>query len=459
VKAFYHLLGNSLIATVTNFFVWASVIYWGYLETGSVLATSIISGVYLACVAGSGFWFGSIVDHNRKKTAMLISSVATLVLFSIALVLFAASPAGAFKTVASPRLWLIAVILLLGVIAGNIRNIALPTAVTFLVPEDRRDRANGMSGTVMGISFAVSNVAAGFGLGLFGMFWVLATAIALTLIAIVHLLCIRIPEPEAPLAAVDAPPEKKRIDLKGTLAVVRSIPGLLPLIFFTTFNNFLGGVFMALMDAYGLTLVSVQFWGTLWGFLSLGFIVGGLYISKRGLGPNPVKRIFSINLILWTLCVVMALKASIVLLGICLFGYLCLMPFIEACEQTVIQKVVPRERQGRVFGFAQSIEQAASPVTAFLIGPLAQFVFIPFMTTGAGVELIGGWYGVGVGRGIGLVFTLAGIIGLAVTLVARNSRSAKTLSARYQAEPMTTPASSSSASEPIPESAGSSAPS
>ena len=56
------------------------------------------------------------------------------------------------------------------------------------------------------------------------------------------------------------------------------------------------------------------------------------------------------------------------------------MPYIEAAEQTVLQRVVPYERQGRVFGFAQSVEQSASPLTAFLISPLAQFVFIPFMT-------------------------------------------------------------------------------
>jgi DHA3 family multidrug efflux protein-like MFS transporter len=128
----------------------------------------------------------------------------------------------------------------------------------------------------------------------------------------------------------------------------------------------------------------------------------------------------------------MTTQPSIVLLGISMFAYLCLMPFVEASEQTVIQKVVPVERQGRVFGFAQSIEQAASPVTAFLIGPIAQFIFIPFMTTGKGVELIGSWYGTGAGRGIGLVFTFAGIIGLTVTLLGRRSRAARSLSAQYQ---------------------------
>jgi MFS transporter, DHA3 family, multidrug efflux protein len=85
-----------------------------------------------------------------------------------------------------------------------------------------------------------------------------------------------------------------------------------------------------------------------------------------------------------------------------------------------------------VFGFAQSIEQAASPITAFLIGPIAQFIFIPFMTTGAGVDLIGAWFGTGSNRGIALLFSVAGLIGLVMTLVAMQTNTYKILSKNYQ---------------------------
>lgn len=87
-----------------------------------------------------------------------------------------------------------------------------------------------------------------------------------------------------------------------------------------------------------------------------------------------------------------------------------------------------------MFGFAQILEQAASPITAFVIGPIAQFVFIPFMTNGAGADLIGGWFGTGADRGIALVFTVAGLIGLIVTLFAMRSYTYRTLSQSYQAQ-------------------------
>lgn len=136
---------------------------------------------------------------------------------------------------------------------------------------------------------------------------------------------------------------------------------------------------------------------------------------------------------MWTVCVFFTVQPSIVLLAVGLFIWLCLIPVVEASEQTILQKVIPLSRQGRVFGFAQSLEQAATPVTAFLIGPVAQLIFIPFMTTGAGVELLGGWFGTGTDRGIALLFTVAGLVGLVVTLLAMRSSSYRTLSEGYQA--------------------------
>jgi MFS transporter, DHA3 family, multidrug efflux protein len=50
------------------------------------------------------------------------------------------------------------------------------------------------------------------------------------------------------------------------------------------------------------------------------------------------------------------------------------------------------------------------------------------------VELIGEWFGTGMGRGIALVFSAAGIIGLTVTAFARRSRAYRLLSTQYEGE-------------------------
>jgi len=41
-KLFHILLGNSLIASVTNFFVWYALVFWTFLQTESLIASSLI---------------------------------------------------------------------------------------------------------------------------------------------------------------------------------------------------------------------------------------------------------------------------------------------------------------------------------------------------------------------------------------------------------------------------------
>src|SRR3712207_8805325 len=55
-----------------------------------------------------------------------------------------------------------------------------------------------------------------------------------------------------------------------------------------------------------------------------------------------------------------ALRSSIVLLTIGMIVWLALIPVIEAAEQTILQRSIPYERQGRVFGFAQRSEEHTS---------------------------------------------------------------------------------------------------
>ncbi len=289
-RVFRHLLVDTLGVSVTHSTVWFAITFYVYLQTRSVFATGVIAGLFLVLTVLTGVGFGSLVDHHPKRLVMIASNAASLVLYAATSAVYLAAGDAAFTDPAGPLLWVFVVLLMGGVIVGNLRGIALSTAVTLLVPAERRDRANGLVGTASGVSFLVTSVISGLLVGWSGMFHALLLA---------------------------------------------------------------------------------------------------------------------------------------------------LVPAVEAAEQTVLQKVVPVERQGRVFGFAQSVEQAASPLTAFLISPLAQFVFIPFMTTGVGVDLLGGWFGTGLDRGLALVFVLTGLVGLAVTLAAFRTRSYRGLAARYAvAEPV-----------------------
>src|SRR5690606_16414521 len=209
------------------------------------------------------------------------------------------------------------------------RRIALPALVTVLIPEDRRDRANGLVGMVTGIGLLMTSAVSGFLVAWGGMIAALLFALGFTLAAFTHLLWVRVDEPVAH-AAPDEPAQPRRIDIAGTLRVIRGVPGLFALILFSCLNNFLGGVVMALMDAYGLSLMAVEAWGLLWAFVSCAFILSGIVIARTGLGPNPLRTLMVVNLIAWSAGAVFTIQSSIILLAAGCVVWMFVGPYAEA---------------------------------------------------------------------------------------------------------------------------------
>lgn len=432
MRNFYAVLINTLIANVTTSFLWFGLTFWIFLETKSVLATSIIGGSYFLMLALFSLFFGTIVDHNKKKHVMIASTAITFVTYSTAGIIFLLFPESDLINWNGAIFWLFGIIILMGAVVENMRNIALATTVTLLVPAKRRANANGLVGAVQGVAFLVTSVFSGLAIGYLGMGWTLAIAIALTGLALLHICFVKIPE-----KAIFHDPalKNKKVDIRGSINAIKAVPGLAGLIVFTTFNNLVGGVFIALIDPYGLSLVSVQSWGIILGVTSTGFILGGLLIAKFGLGKNPLRTLLIVNIMVGVVGMLLAIRETWLLLAIGNFAYMLFFPFIEAAEQTIIQKVVPFNRQGRVFGFAQSVETAAAPVTAFLIGPLAQFFIIPYIASDQGAAQFEWLLGSGDARGIAFIFVITGIIAAIVGTLAFWTKTYKRLSQSYQTAP------------------------
>ena len=232
VRAFRQVLGNTLVANVTASYLWFALTFWAYLETRSVMATAIIGGGFMLFTAVFGTFFGTLVDRHRKKQVMVISSTVTLVAYAASAGLWLLLGEDRLADWGSAWFWLFTGVILVGGVVESLRNIALSTTVTLLVPDDGRDKANGLVGTVQGISFMITSVFSGLSVGLLGMGWTLAIAVALTGVALLHLLPITVPE-------VDPEPEEggPRFDFRGAVSAITAVPGLVALILFTTFNN------------------------------------------------------------------------------------------------------------------------------------------------------------------------------------------------------------------------------
>ena len=100
-----------------------------------------------------------------------------MVIYIIGFVIYLSIPAETWKDPTSVVLWVLVLLLLFGVIAGNIRSIAVPTLVTILIPEDDHAKANGLTGTAFGISFLICSAISGLLVGAGGMYYVLMLGI------------------------------------------------------------------------------------------------------------------------------------------------------------------------------------------------------------------------------------------------------------------------------------------
>ena len=422
MQQFKRVLVNTLIANVTTSFLWFALTFWVYLGTESVLATAVIGGAFMLLTSVTGVPFGTLVDHTKKRAVMVGATLVALVAFALAGLVYVVAGPAAILDLGGPWFWLFSGIILIGGVVENARNIALSTTVTLLVPEAGRAQANGMVGAVQGVGFLVTSVFSGLAIGFLGMGWTIVIAVAGLALTAAHLTTVRIDEPE-----IVHDPTRSKVDLAGSLAAIKVVPGLAALIVFSTFNNLLGGSYMALMDPYGLTLFSVQTWGVLFGLCATGFIVGGALVAKFGLGRNPLRTMLRLLVVMGLLGAVFTVRESAWLYIVGIWLYLTLIPAVEAGEQTVIQKVVPFARQGRVFGFAQAVEAGAAPISAFVIGPIAEFVVLPWSRTEAGREALRPWLGEGEVRGIALVFLVAGLTLALAALLAFGTKSYRSL--------------------------------
>ncbi len=431
MRTFHHILANTAVANITTSYLWWALTFWAYLETRNVLATGLIGGAYMLLISFSSVFFGTVVDHRRKLAVMRLSTTLTFTAFAAAAGIFLVLPERTLLDLGAPWFWIFAVIILAGAVVEHMRNIALSTTVTILVPDAERAKANGLVGMVQGVAFMVTSIISGLSVGLLGMGWTLAIALTLTGIALAHLLVIRFAEDR--VAAAPATNARDAIDLRGSIAVIRGATGLFALIIFSTFNNLIGGVYMALMDPYGLEMFSVESWGFVLAVSSTGFLLGGAVVARLGLGSNPMRTMLLVVLAMGFLGAVFTIREWWPIYAVGIWLYMCLIPVVEAAEQTVIQRVVPLERQGRVFGFAMALETAATPITAFLIAPLAQLWIIPFARSDAGREALQPWLGDGDARGIALVFLISGVLMMLAALGGFRSPVYRAMSKTYRA--------------------------
>lgn len=79
-------------------------------------------------------------------------------------------------------------------------------------------------------------------------------------------------------------------------------------------------------------------WGIVFGVAGTGFVVGGLFVAKFGLGKNPIRTLLYTAIIMGLLGAFFTIREWWLLYAAGIWLYMVLIPIMEAAEQTVIQR-------------------------------------------------------------------------------------------------------------------------
>ena len=153
---------------------------------------------------------------------------------------------------------------------------------------------------------------------------------------------------------------------------------------------------------------------------AIGAVVGGLLVGLWGGFKRRMKSILLGEAL--TGCIALfafglgrGLVFWILAAGIgAVFG-----PFVNGASQAIWQAKVAPDVQGRVFSARRMIAFGIGPVIPVIAGSLADYVTEPAMTSATWLSKVFGWMvGTSPGSGMALQFVIAGVLYVAIVLVA-----------------------------------------
>jgi DHA3 family macrolide efflux protein-like MFS transporter len=150
----------------------------------------------------------------------------------------------------------------------------------------------------------------------------------------------------------------------------------------------------------------------------LGMLVGTLLMSAWGGPKRRIYGIFAAETLLGLITFLFGLGLSIPPIAINNFWFLLAMRICNGCSQAIWQTKVAAGVQGRAFAIRRMIAFSIIPIVYTVAGPLAEQVFEPSMAAGGALaSVLRPLIGVRPGRGIAMIFVIAGVLYTLTALV------------------------------------------
>ncbi|HSM24870.1 MAG TPA: MFS transporter [Anaerolineaceae bacterium] len=420
MRAFFTIWIGQLVSIVGSGLTSFALGVWIFQETGRAtpFAITVLFGSLPAVLLGP--IAGSVADRFNRKMVILLADTGNAIITFIAFLLLVSGKL---------EIWNIYLIALAGSTFSAFQEPAFGASIVMLVPRKDLQRANGMTQMTNALGNLVPPLLAGLLFGLIGLQGIILIDFITYFVALGTVIISKIPQPER------IEPQEKVSQWHEAMAgwrYLRLKGGLLGLVFYFAVVNFMINFAAVLTSPMVLAVFSPAILGYIQTAGGVGMLIGSILLSVWG---GPKKKIISIIIFISISSFGLALaglRANAFLIAAGYFLMLFLIPLASGSSQAIFQTKVPLELQGRVFAMRSMISRSMMPIAFLSAGPLADLVFEPMMREGGALAntFLAQVVGVGPGRGIGLIFIIAGLGTIIISWIAYSNPNLRNIETR-----------------------------
>ncbi len=387
---------------------------WVYQRTHSttqfslILLFTVLPSLVLAPLAGV------LVDRWDRRRVMIASDTGAALCTGLLALLIASGRL---------QIWHIYLMMGLNSIFRGLQAPAYVASVSLLVPKEQLGRANGIMQLESTSSYLLSPLLAGWLLDRIGIIGVMGVDIATFLVAVCTLLYVRFSGIKPP----EAGPEKTNPLWQDALTGWRFIAGssgFVGLMALFALGNYANIMTDTIMPPMLLEITSPTLVGGVLSAGGAGMLAGTLIMSVWGGPKRRVLAVLAFKGLAGLAVMAIGMLQSVHWIAVATFLYYLPFPLVNGNDQAIWQSKVPVRLQGRVFSTRRMLSHSMIPIAYLTAGPLSDVLFKPLLVqNGPLAPFLAPLFGMGPGRGLGLLISLMGFsICLLTVFAASNPR-------------------------------------
>lgn len=415
MKNFILLFVGQTVSQMGSAMTGFAVIIWAYTQAGEVMASSMLafcSAVPYLIVSLLG---GAVADRFSKKKIMLVCDAAAAL---GSMVIFLCLHVNCLQ------LWILCMVNMLNGFMNAFQSPASQVAVSLLVDQKDYVRIGGIQSAAGALTGMLNPVLAAALLGLGGLKAVLMVDLATFLFAFLTLLIfVKIPETFENGEKVTFHDIKS--SMKESISFLKMENGILLLLVMYGVLEFMGAISFDSMYSPLLlarTNNNEMIVGIVSSVAAAGSMAASLMLTVIRQPEKKIPPMFAGSILCLLGIMLFGMGRSLVWWCVVVFCGCFGAPVYQTYQTAILRERVPFHMQGRMFAMQGMITQILAPVGYLAGAVLADYVFEPFMQRDGMIQtLCAKVTGEGAGAGIGILFVLAGFLGIVIILLLRNN--------------------------------------